>query len=74
MGSMGLWPLIFACKFMESYFYLMLLFSDPIQVMVGMKIQGCALHDQAVFTLTIMHIIDLMLFFLDTLPLVLISF
>ena len=67
MGSMGLWPLIFACKFMESYFYLTLLFSDPIWVMVRMKIQGCTLHNQAAFTLTIMYIIDLMLFFLDTL-------
>ena len=40
-GSIALWLLVFICKFVESYFYLTLSFSYPIQVMVGMKIQGC---------------------------------
>ncbi len=60
----------FACKFVKSYFYLTLSFSFPIQVMVGMKIQGCneifgnvLCTNQAAFTLTIM---DLILFFLNT--------
>jgi 1,3-beta-glucan synthase len=74
MGSIALWLLVFACKFTESYFYLTLSFSDPIRVMVGMKIQGCQdkyfgtalCRNQAAFTLTIMYIMDLVLFFLDT--------
>ena len=74
IGSIGLWLLVFACKFTESYFYLTLSFSDPIRVMVGMKIQGCEdrffgnhlCTNHAAFTLTIMYIMDLVLFFLDT--------
>ena len=74
MGSIGLWLLVFSCKFTESYFYLTLSFSDPIRVMVGMKIQGCGdrffgnvlCTNHAAFTLTIMYIMDLVLFFLDT--------
>jgi 1,3-beta-glucan synthase len=41
VGSVLLWLLVFGCKFTESYFYLTRSFSYPIQVMVGMKIQGC---------------------------------
>ncbi|KIK07095.1 glycosyltransferase family 48 protein [Laccaria amethystina LaAM-08-1] len=74
IGSIVLWLLVFGCKFTESYFYLTLSFSDPIRVMVGMKIQGCQdrffgnalCTNQAAFTLTIMYIMDLVLFFLDT--------
>jgi 1,3-beta-glucan synthase len=74
MGSVALWLLVFSCKFTESYFYLTLSFSDPIRVMVGMKIQGCEdkffgnalCTNHAAFTLTIMYIMDLVLFFLDT--------
>ncbi|KZP21310.1 glycosyltransferase family 48 protein [Athelia psychrophila] len=74
LASIVMWLLVFGCKFTESYFFLTLSFRDPIQVMVGMKIQGC--HDkifgsalctyQAEFTLAIMYIMDLVLFFLDT--------
>ena len=68
------WVLIFLCKFVESYFFLTQSFRDPIRVMVGMKIQGCndrffgnnLCTNQAAFTLTIMYIMDLVLFFLDT--------
>ena len=73
-ASIMLWVLIFACKFSESYFLLTLSFRDPIRVMVGMEVQGC--HDtyfggalcqnHAVFTLTIMYLTDMVLFFLDT--------
>ncbi|KAF9011974.1 1,3-beta-glucan synthase [Cyathus striatus] len=74
LGSIVLWLLVFACKFVESYFFFTLSFSDPIRVMVGMKIQGCRdrffgnalCTNQAAFTLTIMYIMDLVLFFLDT--------
>lgn len=74
LASLCLWILIFGCKFTESYFFLTLSFRNPIRVMVGMKIQNC--HDkyfgnalcrnQAAFTLTIMYLMDLVLFFLDT--------
>jgi 1,3-beta-glucan synthase len=73
-ASIALWFLVFGCKFTESYFFLTLSFRDPILVMVGMKIQGCTdkyfgnslCTNQAAFTLTIMYIMDLVLFFLDT--------
>lgn len=74
IASLLLWLLIFGCKFVESYFFLTLSFRDPIRVMVGMKIQGCndrlwgnaLCTNQAAFTLTIMYVMDLALFFLDT--------
>ncbi|ESK92280.1 1,3-beta-glucansynthase [Moniliophthora roreri MCA 2997] len=74
LASILLWVLVFGFKFTESYFFLTLSFKDPIQVMVGMKIQGCndrlfgnaLCTNQAAFTLTIMYIMDLVLFFLDT--------
>jgi 1,3-beta-glucan synthase len=74
MGSIALWVLVFGCKFTESYFFLTTSFGKPIQVMVGMKIQGCSdrffsnalCTNQAAFTLTIMYFMDLVLFFLDT--------
>jgi 1,3-beta-glucan synthase len=74
LGSILLWVLIFGCKLTESYFFLTLSFRDPIRVMVGMKVQGCndkffgnaLCRNQAAFTLTIMYIMDLVLFFLDT--------
>ena len=74
MGSVLLWFLVFGCKFTESYFFLTTSFGKPIQVMVGMKVQNCSdrffgnalCRNQAAFTLTIMYIMDLVLFFLDT--------
>jgi 1,3-beta-glucan synthase len=74
LGSVFLWCLVFGCKFTESYFFLTLAFRDPIRTMAGMKIQNCheklfgssLCRNQAIFTLTIMFIMDLVLFFLDT--------
>ncbi|GJJ14803.1 1,3-beta-D-glucan synthase [Clathrus columnatus] len=74
MASIALWFLIFGCKLTESYFFLTLSFREPIQVMVGMQIQGCRdkyfgnalCRNQAAFALTIMYLMDLVLFFLDT--------
>ncbi|KAJ7701907.1 1,3-beta-glucan synthase [Mycena rosella] len=74
LASIGLWFLVFGCKFVESYFYLALSFSVPVQAMVGMKIQGCTdkyfgnnlCRNQVAFTLAIMYVMDLVLFFLDT--------
>ncbi|KAI0246237.1 1-3-beta-glucan synthase [Lactifluus subvellereus] len=74
LGSVFLWFLVFGCKSTESYFFLTLAFRDPIRVMAGMKIQSChekmfgsvLCRNQAIFTLTIMFFMDLVLFFLDT--------
>jgi 1,3-beta-glucan synthase len=74
LGSVFLWFLVFGCKFTESYFFLTLAFRDPIRAMAGMKIQNCherlfgdsLCRNHAIFTLTIMFIMDLVLFFLDT--------
>lgn len=72
--SILLWFLVFGCKFTESYFFLTLSFRDPIAVMVNMVVRNCndklfgsaLCAHQASFTLTIMYIMDLVLFFLDT--------
>ncbi|TIA88513.1 hypothetical protein E3P99_02546 [Wallemia hederae] len=72
--SLALWILVFGCKFTESYFFLTLSFKDPLAVMVGMKIQNCndklfsnaLCTNHAAFTLAIMFVMDLCLFFLDT--------
>jgi 1,3-beta-glucan synthase len=69
-----LWGLIFGCKFAESYFFLTSSFSGPIAVMARTKVQGCSdkffgnslCTNQVPFTLTIMYVMDLILFFLDT--------
>lgn len=73
-ASVMLWVLILGCKLVESYFFLTLSFKDPIRAMVGMRIQNCndawfgdaLCQHQAAFTLAIMYVMDLLLFFLDT--------
>ena len=73
-GSILLWALVFGCKFAESYFFLTSSFSSPIAVMARTKVQGCndrffgsaLCQNQVPFALTIMYIMDLILFFLDT--------
>ncbi|KAK7042271.1 putative 1,3-beta-D-glucan synthase subunit [Favolaschia claudopus] len=73
-ASILLWMLVFGCKLTESYFFLTLSLRDPIRVMVGMKIQGCRnkyfgnnlCRNHVALTLTIMYVMDLVLFFLDT--------
>ena len=74
MASIGLWLLIFGCKFTESYFFLTESFSSPISVMARTKVQNCSdkyfgtalCSNQVPFTLAIMYVMDLILFFLDT--------
>ncbi|KAK7446371.1 1,3-beta-D-glucan synthase [Stygiomarasmius scandens] len=74
IASITLWLLIFACKFVESYFFLTSSFSSPIAVMARTKVQGCndrffgsaLCSNQVPFTLAIMYVMDLILFFLDT--------
>ncbi|KAJ7774626.1 glycosyltransferase family 48 protein [Mycena maculata] len=73
-ASIFLWVLIFGGKFIESYFFLTGSFSSPIAVMVRTKVQGCndkvfgtaLCTNQVLFTLAIMFVMDLILFFLDT--------
>ncbi|KAG1827307.1 glycosyltransferase family 48 protein [Suillus subaureus] len=73
-ASIMLWLLVFGCKFAESYFFLTSSFSSPIAVMARTTVQGCndklfgnaLCSKQVPFTLTIMYIMDLILFFLDT--------
>jgi hypothetical protein len=73
-ASIMLWILVFGCKFSESYFFLTSSFSSPIAVMARTKVQGCndklfgnvLCTNHVPFTLTIMYIMDLVLFFLDT--------
>ncbi|KAK1232215.1 1,3-beta-D-glucan synthase [Marasmius sp. AFHP31] len=73
-ASIFLWILIFSCKFVESYFFLASSFSSPIAVMARTKVQGCndrifgnaLCSNQVPFTLAIMYVMDLILFFLDT--------
>ncbi|KAF8423784.1 glucan synthase [Tirmania nivea] len=73
--SYGLWVLVFGAKLIESYFYLILSFRDPIRVLsimdvtdcIGDKIVGtilCKYQPQVV--LGLMYFCDLILFFLDT--------
>ena len=73
-ASLILWFLVFGCKLTESYFFLTLSFKNPIRVMVGMQVRNCSdkyfgnalCRNQAASTLTIMYIMDLVLYFLDT--------
>ena len=74
LSSIFLWFLVFGCKFTGSYFFLTLSFRQAIDSMVGLKVKTCTdkyfgdalCANQAIFTLTIMYIVDLVLFFLDT--------
>ncbi|WVN91184.1 1,3-beta-glucan synthase component FKS1 [Cryptococcus depauperatus CBS 7841] len=74
IASFLLWFLVFGCKFTESYFFLSLSFRDPMKVMNRMKVQNCndkylgsgLCTNQPAFALTVMFIMDLTLFFLDT--------
>jgi 1,3-beta-glucan synthase len=73
-SSVFLWFLVFGCKFTESYWFLTLSFRQSIEAMVGMKVTACndryfgdaLCTNQVAFTLTIMYIMNLVLFFLDT--------
>jgi 1,3-beta-glucan synthase len=73
--SYGLWIMVFAAKFSESYYFLTLSIRDPIRELSTMNIQHC-IGDKIVGTilckyqpqilLGIMCLTDLSLFFLDT--------
>ncbi|ESK96966.1 1,3-beta-glucansynthase [Moniliophthora roreri MCA 2997] len=73
-ASIMLWVLIFTCKYVESFFFLSTSFSSPVAVMARTKVQGCndrifgnmLCSNHVLFTLAIMYLMDLILFFLDT--------
>ena len=74
--SFGLWIMVFAAKFTESYFFLTLSIRDPIKILSYTKVRQCAgdkiLKDylckyQPQILLGIMFFTDLILFFLDNL-------
>ena len=73
-ASLAMWTIIMTCKLVESYFFLTLPFGDPIAVLVHQRISECndrifgsgLCRYQPLFTLIIMYIMDLLLFFLDT--------
>lgn len=73
-----LWICVFLAKFFESYFFLTLSLKDPIRVLSIMDISRChgdillswigyfICKNQAKFTLVLLYIANLILFFLDT--------
>ncbi|KAF9205277.1 1,3-beta-D-glucan synthase [Haplosporangium sp. Z 27] len=72
--SFFLWILVFACKLVESYFFLARSFRDPLKSLYDQRIPNCkdkylghALCSiMPIFTVVIMFLVDLVLFFLDT--------
>ena len=72
--SYGLWLLVFAAKFSESYAFLTLSLRDPIRILSIMEIAHCGdkilqsflCSYQAKILLGLMYVTDLVLFFLDT--------
>ncbi|KAG0202903.1 1,3-beta-D-glucan synthase [Mortierella sp. GBA30] len=72
--SFFLWTLIFGCKLVESYFFLARSFKDPLKALYSERIPGCKdkylgetlCKFMPVFTVAIMFVVDLVLFFLDT--------
>ncbi|KAJ4348188.1 1,3-beta-D-glucan synthase [Didymosphaeria variabile] len=73
--SYGLWVMVFAAKFSESYFFLTLSLKDPIRILSHMKKPNC-LGDAIIgdilckyqprILLGLMYFTSLVLFFLDT--------
>ncbi|TIA75844.1 hypothetical protein E3P91_00230 [Wallemia ichthyophaga] len=72
--SIVLWILVFSCKYVESYCYLSLSSKDPMAALMNISVQNCSdalvgeffCTHHAKFTLVIMIMMDLVLFFLDT--------
>ncbi|KAG0173582.1 1,3-beta-D-glucan synthase [Apophysomyces sp. BC1034] len=72
--SIGMWLCVFACKLIESYFFLALSFKDPLKVISKMSIVQCndailgslICRQMPLITLALMFLMDLILYFLDT--------
>ncbi|CAM0138283.1 unnamed protein product [Umbelopsis sp. WA50703] len=74
LTSIALWVCVFFCKFIESYFFLVLSFKDPLRTMSNMTIRNCSdrmlgswlCSHMPEITIFLMFVMDLTLFFLDT--------
>ncbi|KAF9579979.1 1,3-beta-D-glucan synthase, partial [Lunasporangiospora selenospora] len=72
--SVFLWSLVFGCKLVESYFFLSRSFRLPLEALYSERIGNCKdkfigetlCQYMPVFTVSVMFIVDLVLFFLDT--------
>ncbi|KAF9933005.1 1,3-beta-D-glucan synthase [Linnemannia zychae] len=72
--SILLWSLVFGCKLVESYFFLSRSFKNPLMALYNERIPNCKdkylgetmCKIMPVLTISIMFIVDLVLFFLDT--------
>ncbi|KAF9430092.1 1,3-beta-D-glucan synthase [Podila epigama] len=72
--SVFLWSLVFLCKLVESYFFLARSFKDPLKALYGERIPNCKdkYFNQSLcsimptFTVIVMFLVDLVLYFLDT--------
>ncbi|KAI8990043.1 1,3-beta-glucan synthase component GLS1 [Pilobolus umbonatus] len=72
--SIGLWVCVFGCKLLESYFFIALSFKDPLRAMANMRVANCqdAIAGSLLcsympsFSLGLMLLMELVLFFLDT--------
>ncbi|KAG0269082.1 1,3-beta-D-glucan synthase [Actinomortierella ambigua] len=74
MLSIFLWTLVFGCKLVESYFFLVVSFTDPLKALYSERIPNCEdkyigrvlCSVMPVLTVVVMFFVDLVLFFLDT--------
>ncbi|CAK9438724.1 uncharacterized protein LODBEIA_P29480 [Lodderomyces beijingensis] len=68
--SIILWATVFAAKYSESYFFLILSLKDPIQILSTLELECNEGHflcaAQPKITLFLFYVTDLILFFLDT--------
>ncbi|ORX81310.1 family 48 glycosyltransferase [Basidiobolus meristosporus CBS 931.73] len=73
LTSFLLWACIFACKFVESYFFLSVSFRDSLRSTYEVQQNQCGVNNSATLcyivvyiTMILMIVLDLILFFLDT--------
>ncbi|CAG8533293.1 10190_t:CDS:2 [Acaulospora morrowiae] len=71
--SVALWCCVFGCKFVESYYFMSLSFTDPLKAMANRRVIGCGdrlagniCSYMTVASIIVMFVTDLVLFFLDT--------
>lgn len=73
--SFILWSCVFLAKFLESYFFLTLLLREPTRVLYAMDMSRCkgdkylgnlVCQYQPKFTMTLLILVNFLLFFLDT--------
>ncbi|KAG0346911.1 1,3-beta-D-glucan synthase [Podila humilis] len=72
--SVFLWSLVFLCKLVESYFFLARSFKDPLKALYAERIPNCKdkflgqtfCTIMPIFTVIVMFLVDLVLYFLDT--------